>query len=170
MTPHPPLQEFPVVLQVFADYNSFELTDSAATDRFASLDWIEDWIEQLVVDQIATGDGIVGIGTGRRMTVPVLIDVLDGPPDLDPADYDHVTEASLTTSGTIIVSKQEYGPDAPRLRVAPGTYRLRVFTRGLATLDPHGTRGDDVYEVVLWPGEPCAPRVIKRYPGLFPGG
>lgn len=158
------------MLQVFADYNSFELTDSTATDRFESLDWIDDWIEQLICDQIASGDGIVGIGTARRMTVPVLIDVLSGPPDLDPEDYDHVTEASLTTSGTIIVSKQEYGPDAPRLRVAPGTYRLRVYTRGLATLDPHGTRGDDVYEVVLWPGQPCEPRVIKRYPGLFPGG
>jgi hypothetical protein len=165
-----PHRTFPVELRVFADYNSFELTDAAATDRFDSADWIDGWVESLVRDQIAAGDGIVGIGTARRMEVPVVLDIRTGPPDLDPARFDHVTEAGLRTGGTIIVSKQEYGPRAPRLVVPPGGYRLRVYTRGLDTLDPYGLEGEDDYLVVLWPGEPGAPRVVKRYPGLFPGG
>jgi hypothetical protein len=104
------------------------------------------------------------------MTVPVVIDLRTGPPDLDPDDFDHVTEAGLTTGGTIIVSRQEYGPDAPRLRVPPGSYRLRVFTSGVDSLDPYGLEGEDSYLIVLWPGEPCPPRVVRRYRGLFPGG
>jgi hypothetical protein len=57
MTPPPPLQQFPVELRVFADYNSFELTDSAATDRFDSADWIDDWVERLIRDRSPPGTG-----------------------------------------------------------------------------------------------------------------
>jgi hypothetical protein len=101
-------------LQVFADYNSFELTDEdTGTDRFGSANWVDDWIAQLLRDQIAADDGIIGIGAARRAIVAVTIDVLTCPPDIDVGNFDHVTEASLATTGTIIVSKQNYGPEAP---------------------------------------------------------
>jgi hypothetical protein len=38
------------------------------------------------------------------------------------------------------------------------------------TLSENGLDGDDSYHLVLWPGEPGEPAVLKRYPGLFPGG
>jgi hypothetical protein len=153
-------------LEVFADYNSFELTDEQAeTDAFES----DGWIDDLVRDQIAAAPGAVGIGTARRMSVPVTVDVLTGPPDISVEDVDQVTEASLTTSGTLVVGKLGYEPTT-RFAVVPGTYRVRVYTRGVETLSENGLDGDDSYHLVLWPGEPGEPAVLKRYPGLFPGG
>lgn len=153
-------------MEVFADYNSFELIDEHAdTAEFET----ESWIEDLIRDQIAAAPGAIGIGTARCVAVPVTLDVLTGPPDIPIEDVDHVTEASLTTGGRIIVAKLGYEP-AVRVEVAPGSYRVRVHTRGLETLSDDLLDGDDSYHVVMWPEEAREAAVIKRYPGEFPSG
>ena len=41
---------------------------------------------------------------------------------------------------------------------------------GLETISSDGLDGDDRYHVVLWPGEPREPAVLKRFAGVFPAG
>ncbi|MDW4736332.1 hypothetical protein NQ293_26040, partial [Escherichia coli] len=55
-------------------------------------------------------------------------------------------------------------PDAARIDVAPGTYRVRVSYGGLDTLSEDGLEGDDRYRLQLWPAPPIAVRVVKQRP------
>lgn len=51
-----------------------------------------------------------------------------------------------------------------------GDYTARVYARGFGTISSDGIHGDDLYHVVLWPGEVREPRVLIRYPSLPLGG
>ncbi|WP_186382910.1 SMI1/KNR4 family protein, partial [Amycolatopsis rhizosphaerae] len=75
-------------LDVFADYNSFIIQDDAA--RFTPT---RDWTRALITDLIATAPGAVGVGTARRTTVPVILDIRTTPPQTNLDDWDHVTQA-----------------------------------------------------------------------------
>jgi hypothetical protein len=94
--------------------------------------------------------------------------VRDDPPDDDVAGWDHVTEASIDVpTGRLFMTDLLAWDRKPELRinVPPGTYRARAYHAGLNTLSWNGLDGDDHYRLVLWPGEPCEPVVLKRYPG-----
>jgi hypothetical protein len=153
-------------LDVFADYNSFVVQDEAA--RFKP---DRQWTRALITDLIAAAPGAVGVGTARRVTVPVILDVRTTAPDNDFDDWDHVTQASLhTDTGHILVSMFDYRDSIPRTPVPPGTYTARVYYRGFSTISSDGLHGDDLYRVVLWPGQHQGPEVLKRHPGPLPGG
>lgn len=150
-------------LNLFADYHQFYLQDEQAeTDTPA------DWGEQLTTHMIAVDPGIVGIGTARNMTVPVRVDLLVTRPDDDFDGWDHVAEASLEVpSGQIVIAGcTDYFPEAKRLPVSPGSYRVRVYSGGLNTLSEDGLDGEDHYQVVLWPEKYRAPEVLKKWPSL----
>jgi hypothetical protein len=46
----------------------------------------------------------------------------------------------------------------------PGVYRARVFYGKLASLSDDGLEGDDHYRIILWPGSPSTPVVLKQRP------
>lgn len=94
--------------------------------------------------------------------MPVTVEVRTTPPEDEvkgSGSYDHVTEASLRTdTGRILVCHLgNYRPQGPRISVPPGTYRVRAYCSGFATLSEDGLDGDDRYRVVLWPSEQTPP-------------
>jgi hypothetical protein len=152
-------------LDVFADYNSFFVQDETA--RFDP----EDWTMPLINDLIAGGGGVFGVGTARRTTVPVILDVRTVAPDDNFDGWDHVTEAGLrTTTGRVLVSMLNYTPAIPRISIPPGDYTARVYAKGFRTISEDGRFGDDLYHLILWPGDIHEPQVLKRYPDPLPGG
>ncbi|WP_432855021.1 hypothetical protein ACQPXB_21400 [Amycolatopsis sp. CA-161197] len=69
------------------------------------------WTTPLINDLISGGNGVIGIGTARRTTVPVILDVRTTAPDDNFDSWDHVTEADMRTStGRILVSMLNYTP------------------------------------------------------------
>ncbi len=150
-------------LNLFADYHQFYLQDEQA-----ETDTPDDWGKQLTTQMIAVDPGIVGIGTARNLTVPVRVDLLDTRPDDDFDGWDHVAEASLdASSGQIVIAGcVDYFPEAKRLPVSPGSYRVRVYYGGLNTLREDGLDGEDHYHVVLWPEKHQSPQVLKKWPSL----
>jgi hypothetical protein len=112
----------------------------------------------------AVAPGTVGIGTVRNMTVPGLLEIHGQEPAPDFSDWDHVVECSLEAgSGRIIVAgTMDYLPDAARVALAPGAYRVRVSYGGLDSLSADGLDGADHYRVQLWPGAPLALRIVKE--------
>lgn len=62
-------------------------------------------------------------------------------------------EASLDVpSGCIAVhGPTDYWPEAPRIAVAPGTYRACVFYGGMSTVSADELEGEDHYRVERWP-------------------
>ena len=154
---------FSYTLNLFADYHQLYLQDEQA-----DTDTPEDWGEQLTTRMIAVDPGIVGIGTARNMTVPVRVDLVATRPDDDFDVWDHVAEASLeVSSGQIVIAGcMDYFPDAKRLPVLPGCYRVRVYYGGLNTLSEDGLDGEDHYQVVLWPEKYRSPGVLKKWSSL----
>ncbi len=150
-------------LNLFADYYQFSLQDEEAADKQP-----DDWGDQLVTKMIAVAPGIIGISTARNTTVPVSVDILNVQPNDDFTDWDHVAEASLEVpSGRIVIAGcSDYFPDAKRLAVPSGSYRVRVYYGGLDGISEDGLDGEDHYSVIMWPEEYRSPEVLKKWPSL----
>lgn len=148
-----------VELSLFADYFQFYIQDDAAVGDLSS-----SWTEETVVRLLAIAPGTIGIGTVRNMHVPVTIEIHDREPEDDFSDWDHVVDATLdVSSGRIAVAGcTDYFPDAKRIEIPSGSYRVRASYGALDTLSKDGLSGDDHYRVQLWPGSPTAVQVLKQ--------
>lgn len=144
---------------LFADYFQFYLQDEPVDGNLSDA-----WTEEAVARLLAVGPGVVGIGTVRNMDVPVSVEVLDGEESVDLAPWDHVVECSLVVqSGSIVIAGcTDYFPDASRIQVQPGTYRVRACYADLDSLSEDGLDGRDRYELKLWLAPPIEPRVLKQ--------
>ena len=112
-----------VRLNIFADYHQFYLEDGNS-----EADLTEIWDERTSADMIATGPGVVGVGTARNYHVPVTVRMLDSEPEEDLGRWDHVTEASLAVpSGRLLVSGPTEWPDVRRIAIKPGHYRAQTW-------------------------------------------
>jgi hypothetical protein len=117
---------------------------------------------------IAVGPGVVSFASSPASDGHLTIEVVNAPPAVDVGPYDHVAEASLTTSGTVAVAQVfDYSDrDAemrPQLRVPPGTYRVRAMFQGLEPVTPDGLDSPAFYRLVLWPDEYRPPAVLKQF-------
>jgi tetratricopeptide (TPR) repeat protein len=148
--------------ELFADYHQFYLQDEQAEGNLSN-----SWTEQAVSNMLAVAPGVIGVRTVRNMDVPVEVEVLDSQPDDNFNAWDHVTEASLEVpSGRIIIAGcTDYFPDAARITVQPGTYKVRIYYGALDSVDEElGLDGDDHYRVVLWlDANKIEPKVLKRW-------
>lgn len=149
-------------LELFADYFQFYLQDERVDG-----DLSDSWTDEAVANLLALAPGTIGVGTVRNMAVPVVVEIHDTRPSDDLAQWDHVTECSIDVpSGKLVVAGcTDYFPDARRITLEPGTYRARIFYGGLNALSEDGLDGGDHYRVVLWPGGPIEPKVLKKRAG-----
>lgn len=152
-----------IELAVFADYFQFYLHDEVENEDFGPL-WSDEAVERL----LAVASHSVGIGTMRNVSVPVVISVHAQAPAADFDEWDMVNECSISIrSGRIAVSGcTDYLPDARRIAVAPGSYRVRVSYSGLDHVGADGIEGDDFYRVQLWPQAPGTLSVVKAREAL----
>ncbi|WP_295851075.1 hypothetical protein [uncultured Xylophilus sp.] len=143
---------------LFADYFQFSLQDEAAKG-----DLSESWTEEAVDRLLAVAPGTVGIRTVRNMDVPVSVEVLAVEPALDLRAWQHVVECSLevTSPHLVIAGCTDYCPVAARIRVEPGSYRVRACFAELDTLSEDGLEGNDRYHLQLWPAAPL-PVVVRK--------
>jgi hypothetical protein len=149
---------------VFADYFMIDLLDDGKHRTFTTIE------EEDLSDRVIVSDGAVTIMTARNMGVPLLLEIGASPPGetiySDIETWDHVVECSIQiNSGRLAVFGNEYYPDCPKVAVEPGTYQVRIFHGGLTTLSEDELAGNDVYWVVLTPGQPIEKKVIKRFVG-----
>jgi hypothetical protein len=144
---------------LFADYHQFYLQDEPAGGNLG-----DSWTQEATDRLLAITDGTIGVGTVRNMTVPVDIEVLDAAPNDSFKDWDQVNECSINVkSGRVVIAGcTDYFPDAARIQVAPAMYRVRIYYGKLDTLSENGLEGEDHYRVVLWPGDPTPPVVLKQ--------
>ena len=144
---------------LFADYFQFYLQDECADGNLGDA-----WTDTAVNDLLALAPGTIGVGTVRNMDVPVEVEILDGPPQNDLAQWDHVMECGIVVpSGRLVIAGcTDYFPDAARLNIASGTYRARIYYGDLDSLREDGLTGDDHYRIVLWPSNDLTRNVIKR--------
>jgi hypothetical protein len=101
------------------------------------------------------------------MSVPVALTIHADEPEDDFHEWDLVNECSFTVcSGRIaILGCTDALPEAARISLAPGPYRLRVSYSGLDSLSEDGLDGDDFYRLQLWPAPLAGSRTLKEKAG-----
>jgi hypothetical protein len=148
-------------LELFADY----LQDDDQELGSLSDAWTQEAVDRL----LATGQGVVGIGTVRNMIVPVEVEIHDREPADDSDDWDQIVECALeiTTGRIVVAGCTDYFPDAARIEVAPAIYAVRASYGNLDALSEDGLEGDDRYRIQLWAtSNPIPTQVRKRRPQL----
>jgi hypothetical protein len=158
----PPTQTY--TLRLCADYFQFYLQD----DELTVGDMSDAWTHEATARMLAVVPRAVGIGTGRNFDVDVTLVVATVEPSFDPLEWDNVVEADLEiqTGRMVIAGCTDLFPDAFRVELQRGNYRVRASARNLASIQPNGIDGQDSYEVSIWPSEPLGIRIVKRYKGV----
>lgn len=143
---------------LFADYHQFYLIDADS-----DVDYSGEINDDAVAQRVVWKDDVLVVFTARNMDVSVAVQLHKQEPALDLQSTDHVVEAGLRTSGTIIIAGcTDYLPEAVRVPVPPGDLRAWIVFTGLGTLSEDGLEGEDRYVVHLWPGTADSVRVIKQ--------
>lgn len=147
-------------LTLFADYFQLHVADDGPGG-----DLSEAWTEEASARGLAVADGVIGVSTARNVDVPVVVAVSVEPPDLL-LDADSVVEGDLECkSGRVVVMGcTDYFPDAMRLTMPPGWYRVRASASGLSTVQEQWLDAEDEYRIDLWPTQPTGPAVVKPHP------
>jgi hypothetical protein len=142
---------------LFADYFQFYLQDEQVDG-----DLSDSWTQEAVDRLLALAPGTIGVGTARNMDVPVTINIFDSEPKLplDLTQFDQINECDLEIgSGKIVVAGcTDYFPEAQRIEVQKGIYRVRIYYGNLDKLSEDGLDGDDFYEIHMW--------LSNRNPGM----
>ncbi len=134
--------------ELFADYFQFYLKDEGV-----QIDPSRVWNREKSEQMLGACTGLIAVGTARNMNVPVRIIIRNEKPSLEPELWDRINECNLSIkSGKIVVMGcTDYYPDAARILVEPGVYRVRIHYGGLGTLSENELDGNDHYELILWP-------------------
>jgi hypothetical protein len=150
-------------LKLFADYFQFYLQDDDVTVGNLADAWNPDASERL---RVAVAPRVVGVGTARNSTVTVEITVMKKPPRFAARSCEHAVEADLLceTGRIVVAGCTDSFPDARRVRVNKGRWRVRVVYGGRST--SRDALGDRLtYKISLWRSENCAPvAVLKQGP------
>ena len=131
-------------LTLFADYYQFYIQDENVEGNLSDA-----WTDQAVERLLAVAQGTVGIGTVRNVDVPVTIAVLEGQPAFDADEFDQVVECSIVVEGGAIVVAgcTDFFPDAARIKIPSGPYRVRASFEGLESVSADGLQGNDQYHL-----------------------
>jgi hypothetical protein len=145
---------------LLADYHQFYVQDELAEGNLG-----DSWTPEATERLLALAPGTIGVGTVRNMQVPVEIEVRNGAPDEQLDGWDQVNECSIQVdSGRIVVAGcTDFFPNAARIVVRPGSYRVRVYYGKLNSLSPDGLEGEDHYRMVLWQRRFGPPFVLKQW-------
>lgn len=144
---------------LFADYFQFYLQDEAIDS-----DLSDSWTDEAVTRLLAVAPGAVGVGTVRNMEVPVTLEMFASEPPLNVMAYDHIVEGSLSVAGKnlVIAGCTDYFPEAARIQIEPGDYRVRACFSDLESLSEDGLDGEDRYHLQLWPAPLADVMVVKQ--------
>ena len=134
--------------EIFADYLQSYLQD----DDINATDHMQDWSDEAVERLLITGSHAIGVGTVRKMIVPVSLRICEARPDIADAGFERINECAIQIeTGRLVISGcSEYFPDAARIDLAPGTYNTMIGYKGLDTLSDDRLEGDDSYHIFLW--------------------
>lgn len=141
--------------KLFADYFQFYIQDESAPDLDPNVLWPQEAVDR----HLAVAPGHVVVGTVRNMTVPVTVEIVDS------ALWDQINECNLEApSGRLVIAGcTDYFPEAARIAVLPGSYRVRLYYGKLDSLSEDGLNGDDHYRLVLWQAHSAPLRVLKQH-------
>ena len=141
---------------LFADYHQFYLADTES-----ETDYSGEITDAAMTERIVWKGDVLAVFTARNMEVPVTV-------ELHGADADHVVEAGLRSSGTLVIAGcTDYLPTAARFSVPAGDLRARIVLAGPGTLSEDGRGSGPLRRASVDPLDPnteFSPRGEKDRP------
>jgi hypothetical protein len=147
-------------LEFYTQYSQFYICDKDSENDTGAKSF---WTNEAFNDRLAVGTGVLGIGTECYGPIKGELILLDSSESItDNNEYDHIVEGGLEiNSGIIQVLDCPNSIVQLELPVTPGTYRVRVYSSDLASVE--GDEGDDFYKIEIWRGLNTERKVLKRY-------
>jgi hypothetical protein len=135
-------------IDFYTSYSQFYITDK---DSEGLTDSDTFWTTDAFDERLAIEDGVLGVGIECYGPVKGEVHLLTLPTDLENLDeYDHVVEAGIEIkSGVLQILDCPNSTLELEISVEPGTYRVRVYSSNLASVE--GDEGDDYYKIEIWP-------------------
>ena len=149
-------------LDFFTSNNQFYLCDSAYKGSTGSPDF---WTPDAYKARLSTAYDILGISTESFGHIKAELEVLDqADTQTNFNKYDHVAEAGITIqSGLLQVLNFPQYKSCLKLIIAPGKYRVRIYSSGLANVDTEADEGQDYYRIAMWPDNNMERKVLKQF-------
>jgi hypothetical protein len=150
------------------DYGQAYLYDAAAS---ASVDFLA------ALDDTARTGLTIGVAGGLvdllfplqwNFSASLLLETLDGEPELDLDDWEHMVEFALHLPSGRLLLEGSGGSGQLEIEVLPGPYRARWSGRDFPPPGQYvpGDSSPDRYRLQLWQADPDEPpRELKRWPG-----
>jgi len=134
---------------IFADYYQFYIQD----DDTAFGDLSDSWTQEAVDNLLAVSDHVIRVGTVRNMDVPVFVEISDALPNLDESEWDRLNYSSIVcnTGRMVIAGCTDYFPDAQRIELTPGQYKVAIGYKNLDKISEDGLDGEDSYHLFIAP-------------------
>ena len=146
-------------LNFYTTHHQFYLTDKLSPFKTDSDDF---WTKDASEDKMAIEEGVIGVGTECYGPVKGEMYLLDSKSNVEDFSlYDHVVEGSIDVkSGILQIFPCSSNEPVLEMKLNPGTYRVRVYSTGLETVE--FDEGDDFYKIEIWHQEYIARTVLKK--------
>jgi hypothetical protein len=147
-------------LDFYTQYRQFYINDKLSPLKTDSPNF---WTQKASDDRLAIEEGVLGVGTECYGPVKGEICILTTESESNEFDsYDHVVEGSIEIkSGVLQVFPCITNEPTLELEMKPSTYRVRIYSSNLNTVD--GDEGDDYYKVEVWPSVYKERIVLKKH-------
>ena len=101
------------------------------------------------------------------MSVPVTLKVYNREPEikdeLESVDQINECDLEMNSENLVISGSTDYLPEAKRIKIGKGIFRVRIYYRNVHSISEDGLNGDDSYEIHLWPSkEKAGIRIFKN--------
>ena len=138
-------------LNLFADYFQFYIQDD--DDNYGNLS--DAWTQEAVDNLLAVSDHVIGIGTVRNMDVQVFIEITGTLPILNADDWDRINYSTIDcdTGRLVVAGCTDYYPEAKRINVDPGRYKVAIGYKNLDKLSEDKLDGEDSYHLFIAPND-----------------
>jgi len=148
--------------ELFANYFQFYIQD-----EMVSGDLSGSWNDEAVDRLLALGNGTIGIGTARNMDASVIIKIYEAEPQLQDNDNSihmiNECDLEMNSDRMVIAGCTDYFPEAMRVGIGKGLFRVRIYYKDLDKISDDGLDGEDSYEIHIWPTKEKLGIQTKRY-------
>jgi hypothetical protein len=151
--------------ELVVDHNQLLFHDCAFDFCEADLDLL--YKERAPGLHLGVTSGVLAIFPARWSgPIPLVVVVLNGPPEDDLSGWDNVAEASIALpSGCAVIFAPESFESGLRFAVFSGMYRVRVYSGGWEGAMDYEYEGPDYYKMALWKAPHAVPALLHGVSG-----
>ena len=149
-------------LDFYTQYNQFYISSDNGSVLLSNS---MNWSETAYHDRLFLLKNMVVVFTGSYGHVRGEVDVLANSNHVIDFDkYDHIVEGGIEVrSGMLHILDCPNSLVELKIKIKPGSYRIRIYSSNLVNTDIDEYEGNDYYKIEIWPDTNMERKVLKQY-------